>query len=194
MILTASLNVSGQQNDEINIIDQNYKGEYLGLNFPDTIPKVFAPGFISGKGRLHCFPTFSIDNKEIYWLILPPKIMTIREIDGKWTDPQIASFSTGGNNLAPFVAHDSMIYFSSSREGGQGRQDIWYTTKTDSNYTVPVNIGDKINTDKLETNPTVSKNKTIYYTGSVQIGKILTRNYVTYTYHSKTKMENGVSP
>lgn len=169
-IFVAWINVSGQQNDEINI-DQNYYGKYLGLNFPDTIPVVFAPDFISGKGRLHCFPAFSVDNKEIYWMTIPPKIMTVREIDGKWTSPEIASFSTNGNNLAPFVAHDNTIYFSSNREGGYGGLDIWYVTKTDSNFTNPVNIGEKINTANSESTPTVSKNKTIFYAGYVQ-GKL----------------------
>jgi WD40-like Beta Propeller Repeat len=171
-LLAVWINVSGQQNNEIGK-ETNYTGEYLGLNFPDTIPVVFAPDFISGKGRLHCFPSFSVDNKEIYWMTIPPKIMTIREIDGKWTYPKLASFSTGHNH-APFVAHDNTIYFSSTREGGQGSLDIWYTIKTDSNFTVPINIGNKINTSNSESTPTVSKNKTMFYAGSKK-GKLYNR-------------------
>jgi len=189
ILLTLCINVFGQQNDE-KILETNYRGEYLGLDFPVTVPEVFAPDLISGKGRLHCFPSFSIDNKEIYWMSIPPKIMTIREIDGKWTYPELASFSTGRNNQAPFVTHDSTIYFSSTREGGQGRLDIWYTTKTDSNYTVPINIGNKINTDKSESNPTVSKNKTIFYTGSVQ-GKLYNRG-IYYSIYENGEYKNPV--
>ena len=144
ILLTGWANIYGQQNKEIKS-EKNYKGEYLGLNFPDTTPEIFAPDFISGKGRMHCFPSFSVDKKEIYWMTLPPKIMTIREVNGKWTYPELAPFSTGRNNQTPFVAHDNTIYFSSTREGGQGSLDIWYITKTDSNYAVPINIGDKIN-------------------------------------------------
>ena len=169
-ILTVWMNVSGQQNDEINK-ETNYKGEYLGLNFPDTVPEIFAPGFISGKGRLHCFLAFSVDNKEIYWMTIPPKIMTIREIDGIWTSPELASFSTENRNQTPFVAHDNTIYFSSNRDGGKGRLDIWHTTKTDSNFTIPINIGSKINTGNSEAAPTLTENKTMFYSGSVQ-GKL----------------------
>jgi len=169
-ILAISINLSGQANDKV-FIDSKYKGKYLGLDFPDKVPEIFAPGFISGKGRLHCFLAFSVDNKEIYWMTIPPKIMTIREIDGIWTFPEVASFSTGNRNLAPFVAHDNTIYFSSNRDGGKGRMDIWYITKADGNFTVPVNIGSKINTGNSESTPTVSENKTIFYTGSVQ-GKL----------------------
>jgi len=172
IILNVSINVLGQQNDIT--INTNYKGGYLGLNFPDTVPEIFATDFISGKGRLHCFPSFSVNNKEIYWMTIPPKIMTMREIEGHWTYPEPASFSIGRINQAPFVAHDNTIYFSSNAPGGQGHLDIWYTTKIDSSYAVPVNIGNKINTDKLESNPTVSENKTIFYTGSIK-GKLYNR-------------------
>ena len=189
VLLAVWINIYGQQNKEIKS-EKNYKGEYLGLNYPDTVPEIFAPDFISGKGRLHCFPSFSVDNKEIYWLTLPPRIMTIREIDEKWTCPELASFSTGRNNQAPFVAHDNTIYFSSTREGGQGQLDIWYATKTDSNYTLPINIGNKINTDKSESNPTVSNNKTMFYTGSVQ-GKLYNRG-IYYSIYENGKYKNPV--
>ncbi|MCP4704716.1 MAG: hypothetical protein GY865_08910 [candidate division Zixibacteria bacterium] len=170
IIVSLWTNASGQYSDEISM-DTIYKGEYLGLNFPDTIPEIFAPGIISGKGRLHCFPSFSSDNKEIYWMTIPPKIITIREIDGQWTYTESASFSSGSRNQAPFVAHDNTIYFSSNRVGGQGGMDIWYTTKMGSNYTIPINIGDKINTANSESTPTLSKNKTMFFSGSAQ-GKL----------------------
>ncbi|MCK5536039.1 MAG: PD40 domain-containing protein [Bacteroidales bacterium] len=182
IFLTIWINVSGQQNDTTTI-EANYKGEYLGLNLPDTVPEIFAPDFISGKGRLHCFPSFSIDNKEIYWMTIPPKIMTVREINGKWSDPQLASFSTENRNFAPFVAHDNTIYFSSNRDGGKGKLDIWHTTKIDSSFTVPLNIGDKINTGNSESNPTVSENKTMFYAGSVK-GKLYSRGIYYSTYEN----------
>lgn len=186
------INVSGQQNDEITS-DSNYTGEYLGLDFPGTVTKIFAPDFISGKGRLHCFPAFSPDKKEMYWMTIPPKIMTMREVDGKWTDPELASFSNSGNNLSPFVAHDNTIYFSSNREGGEGGLDIWYTTKTDSNYTIPINIGDKINTGNSESTPTVSKNKTMFYAGSVE-GKLYNRGIYYSNYENGEYQEPVLLP
>ena len=146
-------------------------GAYFGQKSPGLIPEIFAPNYISGKGRLHCFPSFSADNKEVYWMTIPPKIMVLKEIDGKWTSPKLASFCDGSRNQAPFVSHDNTIYFSSNRENGEGGLDIWYTKKTDSNYAVPINIGDKINSGKSETTPTLSENKTMFYAGSAQ-GKL----------------------
>jgi hypothetical protein len=178
-------------NDLVDIIlDTNYKGEYLGLDFPDTIPEVFAPGFISGKGRLHCFPAFSPDKKEMYWMTIPPQIMTIREIDGNWTYPELASFSDSSWNKSPFIAHDNTIYFSSNREGGQGQGDIWYVTKTDSTYDIPINIGDKINTDKSQGAATVSINKTIFYTGTAQ-GKLYSMG-IYYSNYENGEYDNPV--
>lgn len=156
------VNVSGQRN-----LDSIYQGEYLGLKFPDTIPEIFAPNLISGKGRLHCLPAFSADQTEIYWQILPPKIMVIKQISGTWTKPELASFSDTDNNQAPFVAYDTTIYFSSSRNVGQGELDIWYVTKENDKYGEPKNIGTKINTDKSESQPTISKNRTLFYAGYV---------------------------
>lgn len=167
LIIISFLGVTSLFGQELS----DFKGEYLGLNYPDTVPEVFASGFISGKGRLHCFPSFSIDSKEVYWMTIPPKIMMIREIDGKWTYPELAPFSKDNRSQTPFVAYDNTIYFSSIREGGKGGLDIWYTSKTDSNFTDPINIGDKINTVNGESAPTVSENNTMFYTGSVQ-GKL----------------------
>ncbi len=157
-------------NNEKSVL--NFKNAYLGQDLPGDTPVIFAPDYISGKGRLHCFPSFSIDNKEMYWMIIPPKIMAMREIDGIWTSPEFPSFSSlGSRNQAPFVAHDNTIYFASNREGGYGGLDIWCTTKIDSGYTTPINIGDKINTGNSESTPTLSENKTMFYTSSVQ-GKL----------------------
>lgn len=168
------------------------KGEYLGQKPPGMVPEIFAPGFISGKGRLHCFPSFSVDNKQIYWMIIPPQIMTMREIDGIWTSPKSPSFSRGSRNQAPFVAHDNTIYFSSNGEGGQGGLDIWFTTKTDSNFTIPINIGDKINTGNSESAPTVSENKTIFYTGTAE-GKLYNMG-IYYSIYENGEYQTPVFP
>ncbi len=192
VIISICFNVSGQQSNE-TVSDTVYQGEYLGLNFPDTIPEIFAPNLISGKGRMHCFPSFSADNGEIYWQILPPKILTVKQINGKWTNPELTSFSNTRNNQAPFLAYDNTIYFSSSRDGGQGSLDIWYITKKDGKYNEPNNIGTKINTDKLESQPTVSKNRTIYYTGTFQ-GKLYNKGIYYSNYKSGEYNEPKLLP
>jgi len=150
------------------------KGPYLSQKPPGLVPEVFAPDLISGKGRLHCFPTFSADLKEMLWFVLPPKIMTMREVMGEWTPPELVAFSEEGNNQAPFFTADNSIYFASSRACGNGALDIWCTTRKDSTYTVPKNVGIKINTNQSESQPTVSSSGTLFYTGPVS-GKLYNR-------------------
>ena len=81
--------------------DSNYFGEYLGLEQPDSIPEIFAPGLFSGKGRMHSFITFSLDIKTIFWGTIPPKIRMIQMIDNKWTSPELIPFSNTKNNQSP---------------------------------------------------------------------------------------------
>lgn len=167
------LKLTGQQCDTLSS-DREYFGEYLGLELPDSSPKIFAPGLISGKGRMHSFVSFSPDMEMIFWNIVPPKIMMMQMIDGKWTSPEIAPFSNTNNNQSPFITKDNKIYFSSSRNGGLGHLDIWYTIFTDGNFMEPINIGKIVNSDKLESNPTISNYNNIFYTGTIE-GKLYNR-------------------
>lgn len=166
-------NLTAQQIDNENIYS-DYFGEYLGLEKPDSIPKIFAPGLISGKGRMHSLITFSPDMKTIFWGTIPPKIMMMQMINDKWTSPKIAPFSSTDNNQSPFIAENGKIYFSSTRNGGQGQLDIWYTILTNGDYIEPINLGEMVNTDNLESNPTISSCNTIYFTGTIE-GKLYNR-------------------
>ncbi|RKX84710.1 MAG: hypothetical protein DRP58_06850 [Spirochaetes bacterium] len=172
-ILLLLLLLSNLVNAQENIVPA-LKGEYLGQKPPGLVPEIFAPELISGKGRLHCFPTFSADLKQILWIVLPPKIMTMREVVREWTPPEPATFSTEGNNQAPFISAENSIYFASSRAGGKGALDIWYTTKEAGSFSIPQNMGVNINTDKSESHPTLSQNNTLFYTGFVP-GKLFNR-------------------
>ncbi len=184
-IISATLiiwsNLFGQQSGT-KPTNSEYIGEYLGLEQPDLIPKIFAPGLISGKGRMHSFLAFSPDMKMIFWGTIPPKIMMTQMINDKWTSPEIAPFSNTDNNQSPFISTDNKIYFSSTRNGGLGHLDIWYTEFKNGNFIEPINIGEMINSDKLESHPTVSKNNNIYFTGTIE-GKLYNRGiyYSTFT-------------
>jgi len=67
--------------------------------------------------------------------------------------------SKKGTNTHPNVSFDStlnkeVVYFASSREGGMGEMDIYYVTfEGNGNYSVPVNLGNIINTQGKEATP-----------------------------------------
>jgi hypothetical protein len=54
------------------------------------------------------------------------------------------------DEISPFLSSDmTTLYFSSNRPGGKGDYDIWVTKRLDdtwTNWSVPVNMGDSINT------------------------------------------------
>jgi len=180
MFLWTSL--MGQQM-EAEKLEAEYYGVYLGLEYPDSIPLVFAPDLISGKGRMHSFVSFSPDLKTMYWSSIPPKIMMMQMVDNKWNTIETAPFSNTNNNQAPFVAADHKIYFTSSRNGGFGHLDLWYTINEEGCFIEPINVGETINSKQLETHPTVSNNHHIYYTGSID-GKLYHRGIYCSTFEN----------
>lgn len=52
--------------------------------------------------------------------------------------------SAGDRNIQ--IVHDTIILFSSRRQGGYGGYDLWITSFNDSTWTEPINLGPDINT------------------------------------------------
>lgn len=54
----------------------------------------------------------------------------------------------------PTTSRDgSLMIFASDREGGMGGTDLWYSRKTPSGWSAPVNMGDRVNTPCDELSP-----------------------------------------
>ncbi|WP_034256996.1 OmpA family protein [Adhaeribacter aquaticus] len=64
------------------------------------------------------------------------------------------------------------LFFASSRSGGVGSEDIWMTTlNEDDTWTVPVNLGNKVNTAGNENSPFIhSSGSTLYFSSDGHIG------------------------
>lgn len=67
---------------------------------------------------------------------------------------------TGSSSTQPFVTvvdNKELLYFASNRKGGKGGYDLYFVTRdfgtSDFNYSLPVNLGDNINTPKDEMTP-----------------------------------------
>jgi hypothetical protein len=95
-------------------------------------------------------------------------------IDGKWTilrplPPPINIYQS--NNTQPNVSKlngKDVLFFSSTRKGGQGGFDIWYSTfDNDLNFSTPVNAGKKINSAEDEITPWfVKENNTLHFSST----------------------------
>ena len=68
-------------------------------------------------------------------------------------EPISGEINTGSNEEhASFSPDGTRIYFASDKRGGEGGLDLWYSEKqVDGTWGKPVNMGDRINTDKDET-------------------------------------------
>lgn len=145
------------------------KGDYFGLIRPGIRPEIFAPGVISEAGyRLHGFPAFSPNGNQVYWSVIPPKIMYMIKNNNIWSKPGPAPFSNG-NMQAPYFSFDGKrLFFQAVKKGGFGGLDIWYVEKTETGWSEPKNTGRPVNSPKLESQPTLTKNGTIYFAGSME--------------------------
>jgi len=66
----------------------------------------------------------------------------------------------------PFLSEDGKtLWFSSNRTGGFGKADIWYSTKTNDDWSEPMNAGNVINTVDNEMFPFPQKNK-LYFSSN----------------------------
>jgi len=145
------------------------EGEYFGQKPPGDVPLLFAPDIISVEGIQHCFPAFSPDGMEVYWMTMPEgsrkgQVMYMEAENGKWSAPQIAPFSGEYNDHAPVFSHDGQrLYFSSDRPGGFGKRDIWYVEKNEKGWSDPINLGSPPNSAESETQPTFTAEGTLYF-------------------------------
>lgn len=89
-------------------------------------------------------------------------------LDGDtWREPKNLGFplNTRAWETQPSVSFDGKtLYFASSRSGGFGESDLWYTTYIKGKWSAPVNLGPEINTPGSEQSPFIAKDdQTLYF-------------------------------
>ena len=94
------------------------RGRYFGQAPPGMAPQRFAPGFISTEGY-DITPTFSPALDEVFFGHRPTeagnnnKIYHSRMVNGRWQQPALASFSSGGMEFeAQFSVDGNTLYFN----------------------------------------------------------------------------------
>ena len=95
--------------------------------------------------------------------------------DGKWSEPANlrGPVNTSSWESQPSISADGKIlFFSSTRPGGFGGKDLWYSLMNDKNeWRYPVNLGNLINTDGDEMSPFIHfDGKTLYFASDGQVG------------------------
>lgn len=91
-----------------------------------------------------------------------------------WSSPENMGDSINSRywDSQPALSADGRtLYFSSNRPGGVGKRDLWVSTKRDSGWTAPKNLGHQINTKGDETTPFIHVNgKTLFFSSDGHYG------------------------
>jgi hypothetical protein len=146
---------------------------------PMPQPVMFGEGIVStAEDDLNA--AFSPGGKTVYFTRNFPR-STIGVIlfsdfkNGKWSQPQIASFSGLATDYDPFFSTDGTKIFYCSNRSTDGKTksdfDIWYVEKTAAGWSEPKPVGAPVNTVSNEFYPSLATDGTLYFSSNRQGGK-----------------------
>jgi Tol biopolymer transport system component len=132
-------------------------------------PEIFAPGVISGAAN-DGTPTFTPDGKTLFFTRSGTGAGTILEshlAGGRWSTPQIASFSGEWNDQHAAVApNGSYLVFVSTRPApGLSKRvaHLWRVDRTSAGWGMPVHLPAAVNIGPRIFKPSVAADGTIYF-------------------------------
>jgi len=143
-------------------------------------PEVFAPNL---RTRFHDGPLaiaagagkmFVTQNQSSRGIHLDPdrvvqlKIQPAALEDGQWVPTAEFPFNSKKYSVAhPAVNADgTMLVFASNQEGGYGLTDLYISHFDNGNWTMPRNLGPKVNTFDSELFPYIANDSTLYFSSS----------------------------
>lgn len=148
-------------------------GEYLGQNVPGLKAELFAPGIISTELHDDAAPVFSPDGKEIYFRIVYKfedtfysSIFLMKEVKGKWTKPELTSFSgkylDGG---VTFIDSLKLLFFSNRGYENNNKYDsnFWIISKNGGKWDFPKKLIN-LNSPYTEIYPIFYDNNKFFWT------------------------------
>lgn len=142
---------------------------YLGQPIPGRTPVVFAPGRISDAGsRLHGSPVFSPDQREVLWAVIPPAVLSLSQGEESWGEVDTLSIPGVGVQSPAFSSDGRRLYYQALGDGGEGGLDIWWRDLGEGGWGPPFNPGPPLNSQGLESQPSVTSDGTLYFTGTLE--------------------------
>jgi len=119
------------------------------------------------KERLRKKKGYQISSKGVNIL----KIFQVEHVGDLWINRRTLSFN--GNEYScthPTVTPDGKtMFFVSNMPGGQGGYDVYMSTKADTTWSAPVNMGPSVNSSSDEMTPFVQGNK-LYFSSKGNMG------------------------
>ncbi|MCZ6852323.1 MAG: hypothetical protein O7G86_00265 [Gammaproteobacteria bacterium] len=148
-------------------------GPYFGQEPPGMMAEMFAPNVIS-TDRSEINSVFSPDGDEFYFTgwskETGTKIMVTRQIDGRWTAPQVATFSKDYDNVDPALTYDGKRVIFGTRRPRPGETrvrengfDMWFADRTETGWGEEQYLGPVVNSGKSQIYGTVTREGTLYF-------------------------------
>jgi hypothetical protein len=76
---------------------------------------------------------------------------------GKWSNPiNVKELNSERDEFYVSFTEEGDVYFASSRKGGYGEEDIYFSEHKNNTFGEPKNLGDKINTVHSEYDPFIT--------------------------------------
>jgi len=150
-------------------------GSYAGSILPGDSALLFSPGFVN-TGMYTRDLCITPDGNEIYFTIMigdfsHSHILVTKQIDGKWTMPELADFASNPNYkyYEPFISPDGKKFFFASNqaaetEGSETNEDIWVMNREGDKWGQPSKLPAVINSKFPEFYPSVAINGNLYFT------------------------------
>ncbi len=124
---------------------------------------------VSADGRIMIFT--SCDKRDSYGSC---DLYITKKVGDIWSRPKNLGKTVNSRywESQPSLSADGKtLYFSSNRVGGMGGRDLWVSKNIDGKWTLPVNLGRKINSAKDETTPFIHPDgETLYFSANGYVG------------------------
>ena len=139
---------------------------------PITTPQMFGEGIISTRDD-EFGGQFSPDGKTLWFSKSVPRfhldtIFISNYRGGRWSDPEVASFSGQWHDYDPTISPDGKrLFFISDRPRASethAHYDIWVLDKTQNGWSDPKNLDSPINGDWSSHFAVATNNGTLYFT------------------------------
>ena len=147
---------------------------------PVPEPVIFAEGIISTRDYESSI-TFERDGKAAYFVKSMPDlsfrvIVVSRFHDGKWSMPEVASFSGQYSDTDPCLSPDGKKLFFASRRPIEGATpkadfDLWVVEMSNTGWGEPRHLNSPVNSESQETSPSATSDGTLYFSSNRTGGK-----------------------
>ncbi len=110
-----------------------------------------------------------ISENSVNSLGLEDLYVCLKKEGNNWTEPIHLGdvINSTGFEISPFLSNDrKTLYFASNRPGGEGSCDVYFSTRLDdtwTNWSEPVNMGDKINSSGFDAYFSISDDNHILF-------------------------------